>query len=238
MPKIFTCLSNALIKGVPEIESKTVVVIDILRATTCIVNAFELGVMEMRAFANEEECLKMREENFVIAGERNGKKLEGFDLGNSPFDYLDYGVEGRKVAITTTNGTRSLEASKMAKKVVIGAFLNLNAVLETLLRANSDVLLYCSGWKDIPNTEDTLYAGYLARELTKNGFEIEDDASEIALGFQRDSDEDIKNVIQNSAHAKRLMKIGDIQRDLDFASQLDTTEKVPIYKLGRISLEV
>jgi 2-phosphosulfolactate phosphatase len=236
MPKIHTCLSNALINGVPDLGSKTIVVIDILRATTCIVYAFELGVSEMKAFADESDCRRMKDEGYLIAGERNGKKLDGFDLGNSPFDYKNYGVGNRKVAITTTNGTRALEASKVSNKVLIGAFINYSSVFEFLKKQDQDILLYCSGWKDMPNTEDTLFAGKLAMELKSQSFSFADDSTEIASSLYQNRGKDIKTVILESAHAKRLQKIGDISDDLEFASKLDLTDKIPIYSKGNIQL--
>src|SRR5690606_38832531 len=101
-----------------------VVVIDILRATSAITTAFYNGVAKMIPVATVEEAKKHKENGLIVAAERNGEIVEGFDLGNSPFGYMNNKVKGKTIAITTTNGTQAIEAAKKAERIVIGSFLN------------------------------------------------------------------------------------------------------------------
>ncbi|MCU0391417.1 MAG: 2-phosphosulfolactate phosphatase, partial [Thermoflexibacter sp.] len=125
MKKIEICFSPNLL-NLYNLAGKTVVIVDILRATSCMVAGLGSGVSSIVAVANLDECLALRAEGFVCAGERNGHRVEGFDLGNSPFEYMTTQVQGRKIAMTTTNGTQALVLSQSASQIVIGSFLNLS----------------------------------------------------------------------------------------------------------------
>ncbi len=102
-----------------------VVVIDVLRATSAITTAFYNGVAKMIPVATVEEAKQYQANGFMVAAERDGAMVEGFDLGNSPFGYMNNKVKGKTIAITTTNGTQAIEASKGASKIIIGSFLRL-----------------------------------------------------------------------------------------------------------------
>ncbi|WP_339609210.1 2-phosphosulfolactate phosphatase, partial [uncultured Roseivirga sp.] len=144
--KIDVCYTPDLIHQF-EVENKTVVVIDILRATSCMVAGLGSGIQSITPVASIEECEALGEQGYIMAGERGGEKVEQFHMGNSPFDYMKPELKGKKVATTTTNGTQAIELSKNAKEVIIGSFLNLNAVVNHLMKCNNDVLLFCAGWK-------------------------------------------------------------------------------------------
>ena len=117
-----------------------VVVIDVLRATSAITTAFYNGVLRMIPVATVEEAAEYRKQGFLVAAERNGEMVEGFDLGNSPFGYMNKKVKGKTIAITTTNGTQAIEVAKAAEQVIIGSFLNLDTVIEYLRKSKKDVL--------------------------------------------------------------------------------------------------
>ena len=206
------------------------VIIDILRATSCIVTAFIERTNSILAFDNLEDCYLMKDKGYLIAGERDGKKVDNFDLGNSPFDYVNGNVQGRNIAITTTNGTKALKSVSNAKRILIGSFLNSSAISDTLIQEKNDVLLYCSGWKGLPNTEDTLFAGMIISKLVKEGFKPADDASLLSLDYYRYNQNDILSVIKGSAHALRLSKITNITKDLEFCAKIDLTPLVPYLK--------
>ncbi|MEQ8573117.1 MAG: 2-phosphosulfolactate phosphatase, partial [Fulvivirga sp.] len=104
MKTVDVCLSPDLIH-LYDVSDKVVVVVDILRATSCMTAGLANGVKSITPFENLEQCQAMKHQGYLIAGERNGQKVDGFDLGNSPFDYMDEKVKGKKVAVTTTNGT-------------------------------------------------------------------------------------------------------------------------------------
>src|SRR5688572_25235900 len=116
-----------------DVRDKTGVVIDVLRATSCMTRAFAHGINSVTPFAKVEDCIAMKAKGYFTAGERDGKKVDGFDLGNSPFEYMDEKLKGQKIAFTTTNGTQAIAKAIEAREIVIGSFLNLSAITKYLL---------------------------------------------------------------------------------------------------------
>src|SRR5688500_6483172 len=129
MRTIDVCLSPDLMH-LYKVPEHSVVIVDILRATSCMTTAFAFGIDSIAPFAQLEDCLAMKSKGYYTAGERDGKKVEGFDLGNSPFEYQSKHLKGQKIAFTTTNGTQAIVKSLGAKEVIIGSFLNLSSVAE------------------------------------------------------------------------------------------------------------
>lgn len=237
MPNVSVCLSTDLIKHHGELSEKQVVIIDILRATTCMLTAFIEGAELIKAFDDLEKCFEMRKKSYLVAGERNGEKVDDFDLGNSPFDYMGIGVKDRKIAMTTTNGTKALIKSTSAKSIYIGSFLNITSLSETLKDNESDVLLFCAGWKGRPNSEDSLFAGMLVSNLIKGNFDLEGDEALMCLDFYKSNENNIYKVIESSAHAIRLLAHTDISKDLEFCSLIDKCTLVPFYKNEEIKCD-
>src|SRR5580698_3214274 len=168
---LHVCLSPALLSlyNVPEY---IVVIVDIFRATSSICYGIENGAEAIIPVAEVDECAAYRDKgtHYLIAAERDGSVVEGFDFGNSPFSYTKEKVSGKTVVLTTTNGTQALHLSRSAKKVVIGSFLNLTALCNWLKDQHDDVLLVCAGWKNNFNLEDTIFAGAVADQLIPAGF--------------------------------------------------------------------
>ena len=136
--------------------SSTVVVVDVLRATSVISTAFECGVDAVIPVRYLEEALAYRDsENHIIAAERNTLPIEGFDFGNSPYHYLNTDVHGKILVLTTTNGTRAIHLAK-AHKVITASFINIDAVANYLIKDDNNVIILCSGWKGFFNLEDTI----------------------------------------------------------------------------------
>src|SRR6202046_4305636 len=154
------CLTPALIP-LFEVENYIVVVIDIFRATSSICYGIENGAETIIPVAKVEECeaYRLKHPDYLLAAERDGKVVEGFDFGNSPFSYTKEKVAGHTVVLTTTNGTQALHLSRKAKKIVIGSFLNLTSLCSWLKIQHENILLVCAGWKNNFNLEDTLFAG-------------------------------------------------------------------------------
>lgn len=227
MKTVDVCLSPELIH-LYDLEHKIAVIVDILRATSCMTAGLANGVASITPFASLDECVKMKASGYLIAGERNGQKVEGFDLGNSPFDYMASEVNGRKVATTTTNGTVAIEKSAAAEQIVIGSFLNITAVANYLKEQNKDVLIVCAGWKGKVNMEDSLFAGALA-SMISNEFTFESDAPLFASTSYSTVKDNILETIQNSSHAKRLNRL-DIHKDIAFCMEHDKYDVVPILK--------
>ncbi|MFT7149371.1 MAG: 2-phosphosulfolactate phosphatase [Nonlabens sp.] len=222
--KIDICYTPELIHQF-DVSDKCVVVIDVLRATSCMVAGLGSGVESIRPVATVEECEALGKQGYIMAGERGGKKLEQFNIGNSPFDYMQSEFKGKRIAATTTNGTRAIDLSKGAPEVIIGAFLNLSAIVNYLKSQKRDILLFCAGWKGCYNLEDSLFAGAVCDGLKKDA-EFDSDAAISAFYLYESMQKDLFYYISRSNHAARLSKFG-IIKDIEYCSSVDAFDIVP-----------
>lgn len=229
--RIDVCLSPALIDLYP-LHDRTVVVIDILRATSCMTTALAHGVAGIIPVAELEACRDLRGDGYCTAGERNGEKVDGFDLGNSPFEYMNPDLKGKRIAFTTTNGTLAISKSLNAAEIVVGSFLNLYAVVGYLKSGTRDILAVCAGWKGKVNLEDTLFAGALVDELA-GAAEPECDAPLMAMHLYRQAKNDLSGFLRNSSHVKRLRRLN-IEKDIEFCLEVGRYDVVPVVRDGMI----
>ncbi|MDQ8004685.1 MAG: 2-phosphosulfolactate phosphatase [Pedobacter sp.] len=235
MPKIEVCLTPALL-DLYAIESSIVVVIDILRATSSITYGIENGAEAIIPVMNVEDCLNYADKGYLLAAERNGEVVEGYDFGNSPFSYTAEKVAGKTIVLTTTNGTKAMHlAQERAHQVIVGSFLNLTSVSDYLKQQNKDVLLLCAGWKDNFNLEDTLFAGAVVEQL-QNDFTIGDDASVAALDMYQLAKGDLREYLKKSSHSHRLIKLN-IEEDVQFCLKLDICTTIPVLE-GELLLKL
>jgi len=223
MTKIDVCFVPELTQFY-QIEDKIVVVADIFRATTSIVTALALGVKSIIPVATIEECETYQAKGFMAAGERNGLKLDHFDLGNSPYEFMDEKLKGKSIAFTTTNGTRAIDKTRTATQVLCGAFVNISFLAEYLKKAGKDVLIVCAGWKGKYSVEDSLFAGALVDML---GFDSDCDASLSCQTMYRHVKHDISGFLANSSHARRLTR-KEIARDVDLCLTFDLYQVIPV----------
>ena len=221
------CLTPALL-SLYQVEKYIVVVIDIFRATSSICYGIENGAVAIIPVAEVDECTayKQIDPSYLLAAERNGEVVEGFDFGNSPFSYTKEKVAGKTVVLTTTNGTQALHLSRNAKEVVIGSFLNLSALSGWLKTKNQSILLVCAGWKNNFNLEDTLFAGAVANELKDAGFRFDDSAT-AAFDLYQVGKDDLPAYLAKTAHGERLRKLG-IEADIAFCLHVDLTTAIPV----------
>ena len=217
-----------------SVADRTVVVVDIFRATSCMVTALANGVASITPFANLDDCRAMKAQGYDTAGERDGKKVEGFDHGNSPFEYMVEEMKGRQLAFTTTNGTQAIARSLGAREIIIGSFLNLSAVAKHIMKSDNNVLIVCAGWKGKFNMEDTLFAGALV-DLTEGGIEPECDAPRAAKHLYLTARNDMKSFLATASHVKRLAKLNVI-KDIEFCLTLDVYNVVPILREGVLKI--
>jgi 2-phosphosulfolactate phosphatase len=229
MKTIDVCLSPELMH-LYDLQDRAVVVVDILRATSCMVTAFAHGVESIVPFASLDECRKMKFKGYITSGERDGKKVDGFDKGNSPFEYMDNHIRGMKIAFTTTNGTQAIEKAKGAKEVIIGSFLNLTAVAKYLLLGENNALIVCAGWKGKVNLEDTLFAGAIVEKL-KEYLGPDCDAPLAAQHLYNVAKGDMVSFLNTSSHVRRLNKLN-IHDDLKFCVTPDQYMVLPKLKNG------
>ncbi len=222
MPKIETVLSPALFDLYKEnIENKIVIVIDILRATTTMIVALENGAKNIIPVEHLNDALSLRQDNFLIAGERNGVKVEGFDLGNSPQDFTPNVVANQTIVLSTTNGTRAIQASNGAKEIYAASFRNLDAMANYLINQQSDVILFCAGWKDKVNLEDTIFAGALTEILFDHEFQTNDDSTHMSLNLWKTAKKDLVGFLSEASHVKRFKTLH-IESDLEVCLQMNT----------------
>ncbi len=225
---IKVCLSPSLFPIYSDRKS-IVVVVDILRATSAICTALDLGVKSIIPVSTIEDALDLKDcDNHILAAERNGKVVRGFDIGNSPTDYLNKDFQDKKMVLTTTNGTRAINIAKRDHQVVIGSFLNIDALTDYLIDQDKDVIILCAGWKDDFCLEDTIFAGALSQRLAKNEkFFYENDSTINSIMLYDQSKSDLFGFLSNSQHRKRLAHLG-IEDDVKFCLEYNKTSIIPI----------
>jgi 2-phosphosulfolactate phosphatase len=221
------------------IARRIVVVIDVLRATSTIVEALANGARSVLPVATVDEAVRKAEEigrdTVLLCGEREGMQIRGFHLGNSPADFTRERVDGRPLIMTTTNGTGAVLASSSASRCYIGSLLNLSAVARRLLEHNEDVLLLCAGREGAFAIDDALCAGRIARRLA--------DETKVVLG----NDAAITAVrtttrrpirareLARTAAGRQLRDIG-LSADIAFCAQEDRHDVVPVLEEHRLRL--
>lgn len=219
------CLTPALLH-LHDFTNSIVVVIDIFRATSSICYGIENGAESIIPVATIEACESYRPSGFLLAAERNGEVVDGFDFGNSPFSYTREKVGGKTIVLTTTNGTHAINMSRGAHKIVIGSFLNLESLCDWLKSQSNDVLLLCSGWKDKVNLEDTLFAGGVIHHLREANYAL-DDAGIASEDLYITAKDDLNTYLKKTSHSERLKKLG-IEEDIKFCLNLNITKGIPV----------
>ncbi len=221
------CISPALIDQF-EIDKAIVVVIDVLRATTTMCTAFDSGVRSMIPVLTKEEGFALQAQGYLCAGERNGEQVEGFDFGNSPFSFMAPELKGKDIVITTTNGTKAIQAAvaRNAKEIVVGSFPNYSVLCEYLTKKNENIVLVCAGWKDKPNLEDTIFAGAVVRRLRPH-FRTYEDTALIAETLFKAANRRKRYYLRSSSHFNRLFHKLQIQKDVKYALRRDTHPVIP-----------
>lgn len=231
-----------------DLRGRTVVVIDVLRATTTVCHAMAAGATCVVPCLEIDEARAKRTEfaGCVLGGERQGRKIEGFDLGNSPTEYTAASVSGRTVVFTTTNGTRALLRAAAAEEILLGAFVNLSAIVDVLsLRKRVDLL--CAGTNGVVTAEDALFAGAVAHRLLQRGVAecgLTDtgcnDQALLAREAWRQvsaSGRPLTTVLRDCQGGRNLIAEG-FDADIDTAAKIDAVPIVPWFDAptGRITL--
>ncbi len=225
----------------PETAPKSIVpdcavAIDVLRATSTIVTALNSGAEAVQVFSDIDELMARSEtwnpHQRLRAGERGGAKVDGCDLGNSPLDCTPEVVTGKRLFMSTTNGTRTLELVREAKSVFAGALINRWAIVEAIIRESPSTLwLVGSGWEGSFALEDTVCAGAIAYQLmTRLNLSLSslagNDEVVDAISLYETWQDKLLDLFQYASHGQRLLKL-DGHEDLKYCSQLDTINVVP-----------
>jgi 2-phosphosulfolactate phosphatase len=216
---------------------RTAVVVDVIRATSSIVSAFEHGCTSIlpAESADEARSLLQTHPDALLCGERKGKRIEGFRLGNSPREFTREAVAGKALILATSNGTRTLRAVSAGRAVAIGALMNRTAVAAWLRRRAEDALLICSGYEGIFSLEDAVCAGGIAEGAAEAGMVLGDGAEACRILWRRYSG-DLPGLLRQTAWGRHIVAIG-LGPDLDACARLDTTRVVPVLEGGLIRAE-
>lgn len=222
----------------PYLEDKLVIVIDVLRATSTMVTALANGCQAVLPVLTPEEALAKRLEipGALLGGERRALRIEGFDLGNSPFDYAPEKVGGKRVIMTTTNGTRAIRAAADAKAVWMGSFLNMESIVRAIYRmkqraAIQGIVIFCAGTEDRFDLPDTLCAGMLIDAL---GSDTQlNDLGEAARMLYQISKSNLLEVIEQSVHGQYLLSLG-FENDVRYCSTANILPIIPVLVNGEV----
>ena len=234
-PTVEVCFSPRLYDHKLTKGAFTTVVVDILRATTSICAAFDHGVKEIIPVSGLDEAKAMKSEGYFVACERNGQVMDFADIGNSASDFLRDDLIGRKVVFSTTNGTKTINLARDAQEVLIGSFVNLQALADYLLAKKDNVVIFCAAWKSLFNLEDSVFAGALAELLLQGGFSTECDSALGAVDLWHRAQKDLKKYLSKSSHRNRLKHLVS-EEDFTYTVTLNSTNVIPVLKGDRLEL--
>jgi len=230
-PRVF---SEAMAKGAH------VIVIDVLRASSTIVQATENGVERIIPVAEVEDATRLlptlKRADTLLGGEQDGHTIDGFDLGNSPIEYTTRVVTGKTLIFCTTNGTVAITKSTAAADIAVGCFLNLTAVVDRLVEAAPDrAVVLCAGNSGTLSLEDFVCGGHMvARIHAAMGSRVTLNDGAAAAFALAGCMPDPETMIRASVHGRKLAELG-FEQDLEFCARMDRYAGVPVVVDGRIS---
>ncbi|HBE21247.1 MAG TPA: 2-phosphosulfolactate phosphatase family protein [Cyanobacteria bacterium UBA11149] len=215
------------------------IAVDVLRATTTMATVLNAGAEAVQVFSDINELMVVSEkwpaDQRLRAGERGGSMVEGFDLGNSPLDCTPERVQGRRLFITTTNGTRALQAVQNAPTVLAAALINRAAVVNYLVEKQPETLwLVGSGWEGSFSLEDTTCTGAIAHslltQLNCNEEALAGNDEVIgAIALYSKWQDRLLDMFHHASHGQRLLRLN-CHEDLKYCAQLDILDVLPIQK--------
>jgi 2-phosphosulfolactate phosphatase len=223
------------------LANRTVVVIDVLRATSTMVEALANGARSIFAVATTDEAVRIAQNigrgDTILAGERKCVRIEGFDLGNSPLEFTRETVAGRQLIMTTTNGTGALAAVAAASRVLVASFLNVDAVARELAGGDGAIAMVCAGRERSFALEDAICAGALALHLYRQVGRRRNwsDATLAAAQLARRYLPSIERTLRRVAAGRQLIDLG-FAADVEFCGQLDRYDVVPRYRDRQVTL--
>lgn len=229
--------------GPGDVAGRVVAVLDVLRASSSIAAALAAGARAVYP-AESAEAVLTRARAFErgevrLAGERKMRRMDGFDLGNSPLEFTPDAVGGRVVLLTTTNGTRAFAATQGAREVYVGAFVNFSAVLDVMrlaLQAGADLAFLCAGHEGRFSLEDAVCAGRFVHHLTEDARDAElNDAALAARQLHRQFGDDLWGLFETSRHGQALAEAG-FAADLVACATLDAYPVVPAFTDRQVTM--
>ncbi len=222
-----------------DVRGKTVVVIDVLRACTTACAAFRSGCREIipvESIGDATSLLANLDRDVVLlAGERQGYKVDGFDLGNSPYEFTEDIVRGKVIILASTNGSRALVPGSGGEECMAASFVNVSNVVERIASVGNDIAIVCSGRELHFSLEDTLCGGMIISGLADRA-ESANDAAVVALALYEERKSSLASALRNSDHGRYLVSLG-FSADIDFAAQVDSIGLIPYWDNGRLVVD-
>ncbi|CUT05180.1 2-phosphosulfolactate phosphatase [Candidatus Chrysopegis kryptomonas] len=223
-----------------SLQNKTVIVVDVLRASTTIATALKNGARVIIPTASVENAVKyastLEPDSFLLCGERGGKIIDGFHLGNSPLEYTEEKVKGKTLIYASTNGSVAITKTKYAKHSIIAGFVNISEVVNFVKGNSDDVLILCSGKLNRFCIEDAVCGGMIAFLLTKGKsrkrFNLSDSVN-AGIKLYKSYGKNLLKMLRESEHGKFLIELG-FEDDLKIASEVDSIPILPVYSDGVI----
>jgi 2-phosphosulfolactate phosphatase len=227
-----------------ELRGKNIVVIDVLRSSTTIAVALNNGAREIIPVESIENAVKISGSLFgdvtLRGGERNGKIIQGFNLGNSPLEYTEATVKGKSIIFCTTNGSVAMYKSRFAQNLAIGSFVNISTVIDFIKELNQDFLIICAGRANTVSNfslEDTVCAGMIVHKLSA-AKELKLEVTDSSLASQslyKTYGKSLLKLMKNTEHGKYLVEIGFIE-DIKVAASVDSYPILPVLSGNVIKL--
>ena len=226
-PKVEVCFTPNMFPLYAE-DFEIVVVIDVLRATSAICTAFHYGVDKIIPVSTLDQAIEYKDKGFHVAAERKGKIVSGFEFGNSPLAYTNDKLKDQTLVLTTTNGTKAINMAKDIEHLLIGSFLNLDAISNYLIELNKSVLILGSGWENKFCLEDSICAGAISEQLLKtNKFESNNDSTIAAKYLFLSAKSNYFGYLKASSHRKRLKKLN-LNEDIKYCLTPNQTDVIPV----------
>jgi 2-phosphosulfolactate phosphatase len=219
--------------GAIALDGQVAIVVDVLRATTSVVAACAAGCLGVVPASDEQTALivagRFSRAEVLLAGERGGDPIPGFDLGNSPLEYTADRVAGRTIILTTTNGTATMTRAGLARAGAIAALTNVRAAADWALDQGGDITVLCAGDDGALSLEDAVCAGLLAERLRTQMSDVElSAAAELACHLGGYYARRVDDIRIHSRWARRLAKAR--AADVDACLAVDTSRMVPVFE--------
>ncbi len=233
--KIEVCFTPALYPDFKN-DNAIVVIVDILRATSAIITAFINGVNSIIPVATLEEALEYKNKGYLVAAERDGIVRDFADFGNSPYNFKREIIEGKDIVYSTTNGTHCIMMARKSYRVLIGAYLNLDALVDYVVKEDRDLIILCAGWKNKFNLEDSLFAGALSESVLQHAHYMTIcDSVYASIDLWNLARNHMMTYIEKAAQRHRLKK-NNLDDVIGYCHTLNLTRVIPALKKDYLTL--
>ena len=216
-----------------QLRDKNVIVIDVLRASSTIATALKNGAREIIPVGSIESAVKVSGNLFgdvvLRGGERNGKIITGFNLGNSPTEYTEEAVKGKSIIFCTTNGSTAMVKARYAKRMAVAGFINITAAVQFIREAGEDFSIVCAGKQQLFCVEDAVCAGMIVKLLTEDGAVPAElnDAAVAANILYKTVGKNLLKMAKSCDHGRYLIEIG-FESDLKICVDVDSIPALPL----------